>query len=85
MGIKFSEDVQIGCAVGFLVNEVRMMEMRCRRGKWVTAGMLHCNPGQKIVAYSNIQSILALLNYIHDVKTAIKNFVVTYFASYEGS
>uniref|UniRef100_A0A1I7V713 Sushi domain-containing protein n=1 Tax=Loa loa TaxID=7209 RepID=A0A1I7V713_LOALO len=34
--------LKIGCAVGFLIEEARTMEMRCRRGKWVTAGMLHC-------------------------------------------
>ncbi|VDK72875.1 unnamed protein product [Litomosoides sigmodontis] len=34
--------LKIGCAVGFLIEEARTMEMRCHKGKWVTAGMLHC-------------------------------------------
>ncbi|KAK6112625.1 Protein lev-9 domain protein [Brugia pahangi] len=34
--------LKIGCAVGFLIEEAKTMEMRCRKGKWVTAGMLHC-------------------------------------------
>lgn len=38
--------IQIGCATGFLMEKEKIMEMRCRRGKWVTFGMLHCYSGE---------------------------------------
>ncbi|MCP9263096.1 Sushi SCR CCP domain containing protein [Dirofilaria immitis] len=35
--------LKLGCAMGFLIEDDKTMEMRCRKGKWITAGMLRCH------------------------------------------
>ncbi|VDN02323.1 unnamed protein product [Thelazia callipaeda] len=43
--------LKVGCAVGFLMDNDRMMQLRCIRSKWVTTSMLHCHSDTQSCEY----------------------------------